>query len=83
MPSLLDLERLSKYAGQRLDWIQAGGGNTSIKLTDSMFVKASGWSLSEVTAEQGYVEIKYEEIRHFFKTANLETLSKKQKEDLT
>lgn len=81
MNSLLDLEQLSKYAGQRLDWIQAGGGNTSIKLKESMFVKASGWSLSEVTSKQGYVEIKYEEIRHFLKTANLNTLTKEQKEE--
>ncbi|MDX2084712.1 MAG: class II aldolase/adducin family protein [Candidatus Melainabacteria bacterium] len=48
---LTELTVLSKYAGERFDWIQAGGGNTSIKTEDgALWVKASGVALSEVHA---------------------------------
>ena len=40
---------MSKYAGERFDIVQAGGGNSSVKLEDgSMLIKASGFSLSEI-----------------------------------
>ena len=46
---------LSKFAGSRWDLVQAGGGNSSVKLEDgSMCVKASGFTLSEVKPGHGY-----------------------------
>jgi len=49
---------LSKYAGGRYDLIQAGGGNSSVKLPDgTMLIKASGCLLSEVEDGGGYVRV--------------------------
>lgn len=50
-----ELVRLSKYAGERFDLIQAGGGNTSIKVGDTMLIKASGTHLSEMREDAGIV----------------------------
>lgn len=36
------LVKMSKYAGQRFDLVQAGGGNTSVKFGNKMYIKASG-----------------------------------------
>jgi rhamnose utilization protein RhaD (predicted bifunctional aldolase and dehydrogenase) len=46
---IADLIEISRFAGERFDLVQAGGGNTSVKLDDGrIFVKASGMALSEV-----------------------------------
>lgn len=44
-----ELVELSRLAGERFDLVQAGGGNTSVKLDDGrLYVKASGMALSDV-----------------------------------
>tara|TARA_R110000868_G_scaffold125290_1_gene331138 strand:- start:10265 stop:11341 length:1077 start_codon:yes stop_codon:yes gene_type:complete len=48
------LIKMSKYAGQRFDLVQAGGGNTSVKFDDKMYIKASGYLLSELTSTTGH-----------------------------
>lgn len=49
------LARMSRFAGMRLDLVQAGGGNSSVKLPDGqMYIKASGFWLSEVTPQSGW-----------------------------
>ncbi len=54
---------LSKYAGERFDLIQAGGGNSSVKLDDgTMLIKASGFALSEVEEGRGYGMVQNDEI---------------------
>ena len=46
---------MSAAAGARSDYVQGGGGNTSVKLPGGlMAIKASGYCLSDVTAEGGY-----------------------------
>jgi Uncharacterized conserved protein len=58
MNELRDFVTLSKYAGQRFDLVQAGGGNTSVKLDNgTMLIKASGISLSEVEEAKGFVTL--------------------------
>jgi len=55
MNEIKDLVDISKYAGERIDLVQAGGGNSSIKFdTGEMIIKASGYSLSEVIEDTGY-----------------------------
>ena len=53
---------ISKYAGERFDLIQAGGGNSSIKLDNGqMIIKASGYLLSDigkVLAIQKFIQVK-------------------------
>ena len=47
-PSLQkDLKDLSFYLGSNLDWIQGAGGNTSVKEGGVLWVKASGFWLSD------------------------------------
>lgn len=47
--------KLSKFAGERFDLVQAAGGNSSVKMTDgTMLIKASGYLLSEVSEKSGY-----------------------------
>lgn len=49
------LVQLSRYYGSDPDFVLAGGGNTSYKTADRLFVKASGTTLAQITA-QGFVE---------------------------
>ncbi len=63
-----DFIKLSTLAGTRADWVQAGGGNSSVKINDhEMYVKASGYQLSEVSTEKGWSKVNYKKIADFFK----------------
>ena len=55
---LNNLKIISRYCGERFDLVQAGGGNTSVKMNDIMFIKASGFNLSDISNHKGYVCIK-------------------------
>ncbi len=52
---LTNLKNISRFCGERFDLVQAGGGNTSVKLNNLMFIKASGYNLSNITLDKGYV----------------------------
>ncbi|MDC6350607.1 class II aldolase/adducin family protein [Zeaxanthinibacter sp. PT1] len=52
------LIRMSAYAGERFDLVQAGGGNTSVKYGETMLIKASGYLLSELQEGRGYTGVK-------------------------
>lgn len=48
-----ELIYLSKYVGMRSDYVQAGGGNISIKISDkNMIIKSSGVQLADI--HKGY-----------------------------
>ena len=54
---------MSKYIGMRQDYVQAGGGNTSIKISDEyMLIKSSGILLSDMNYENGYSLVNYKMI---------------------
>jgi len=68
MQELIDLVKISKYAGQRLDLVQAGGGNSSVKTSDGiMMIKASGFLLSEVSLEKGFSELSLPDLLGVFR----------------
>ena len=68
MNEIKNLIKLSKYAGMREDIVQAGGGNTSVKIDDkTMFIKSSGYQLSEMEENMGYSKVNYKKIQDFFK----------------
>ena len=51
---LADFSRLSKTAGARADYVQGGGGNTSVKLSGGlMAIKASGFCYIINTGSSG------------------------------
>lgn len=59
-----DLVSLSQYAGSSILLVQGAGGNTSVKSPDlqSMWIKASGFGLSDVKPGEGYIELRLPEI---------------------
>jgi rhamnose utilization protein RhaD (predicted bifunctional aldolase and dehydrogenase) len=67
-----ELEIISGAVGNRIDFVQGGGGNTSVKLDDQyMAVKASGYKLNQITPAQGYVIINYRNIQNYYQQVDL------------
>lgn len=63
---LKELEFISKAAGSRPDYVQGGGGNTSVKLDDSlMAVKASGFMLKDINESNGFVVVNYKNVKEY------------------
>ena len=55
---LQKLAYLSQTAGSRADYVQGGGGNTSVKLGNGlMAIKASGYRLRQVTETDGFAVV--------------------------
>jgi rhamnose utilization protein RhaD (predicted bifunctional aldolase and dehydrogenase) len=82
MSELTNFVYLSKYAGQRFDLVQAGGGNTSVKLNDgTMIVKSSGVNLSEIEHDHGYVRLNLEKLKNILSDKNLEKLATRKEKD--
>ena len=58
---------LSRSIGSRPDYVQGGGGNTSVKLDGSlMAVKASGFRLSDIGEDRAYAVLDYSALRCFY-----------------
>ncbi len=56
--AMKDLKKISAYAGDRVDLVQAGGGNTSIKTPDKMMhIKASGFKLRDIAGGEGVASV--------------------------
>ncbi len=64
---LADFARVSQEAGSRADYVQGGGGNTSVKLADGlMAIKASGFCLSDITPSKAYAVLDGAAVRDFY-----------------
>jgi HAD superfamily hydrolase (TIGR01549 family) len=70
--------KLSNTLGERFDLVQAGGGNTSFKLSDFMFIKSSGSLLSDIDINKNYVGVNYKNITKNI-TKKLITITEKNK----
>ncbi len=71
-----DFIKISKYAGMREDLVQAGGGNSSCKISsDRMLIKASGVSLADLTETTGYAWINPSVIRDYFLTSDIAAIT--------
>ena len=80
MDELSDFVQISRYAGERFDLVQAGGGNSSVKLdNDEMLIKASGFLLSEVTKDRGFSTVDTKKVANILtnKAIKSETNSRK------
>jgi NAD(P)-dependent dehydrogenase (short-subunit alcohol dehydrogenase family)/rhamnose utilization protein RhaD (predicted bifunctional aldolase and dehydrogenase) len=55
-PEIKELIEISRYYGMNKDYVIAGGGNTSFKDEDTIWIKASGQSLADMT-EDGLVAL--------------------------
>lgn len=67
------LKTLSKYCGERFDLVQAGGGNSSVKIDDWLFIKASGYNLSAIDLNNGYVMMDNKKIKKDIAAETIET----------
>jgi len=64
-----DYARMSQLTGARADYVQGGGGNTSVKINGrQMAVKASGFRLSDVTPQNAYAVMDFSELRAFYRS---------------
>ena len=68
---LENFSRVSKTVGARADYVQGGGGNTSVKLADGdMAIKASGFCLKDIEPDKAYAVLDYEALRAFYHGSN-------------
>ncbi|ARP39451.1 class II aldolase/adducin family protein [Vibrio syngnathi] len=52
-----ELIKASRYIGSRFDLVQSGGGNTSVKEGDFLYVKSSGTYLGDMTLHEGITKL--------------------------
>lgn len=63
---LNELEHISRNAGSRPDYVQGGGGNTSVKLNENlMAIKASGYRLKDISRTEGFAVVNYKNIKEY------------------
>jgi NAD(P)-dependent dehydrogenase (short-subunit alcohol dehydrogenase family)/rhamnose utilization protein RhaD (predicted bifunctional aldolase and dehydrogenase) len=60
-PEIAELLEISRYYGRNNDFVIAGGGNTSFKDEQTIWIKASGYSLADLN-EEGLVELSREKL---------------------
>lgn len=58
--------KVSQQLGKNILYVQGAGGNTSIKINNKLYVKASGEKLKQMTEKKGYVCCKYKPLENFF-----------------
>ncbi len=64
---LKEFSRISKTAGARADYVQGGGGNTSVKFPDGkMAIKASGFCLKDIEPDKAYAVLDGAALREFY-----------------
>jgi rhamnose utilization protein RhaD (predicted bifunctional aldolase and dehydrogenase) len=60
---IADLVYLSQKIGQRLDYVQGGGGNISVKISENlMAIKASGYELKNLTKNDGFAFVNHQQV---------------------
>ncbi|MDR6192205.1 class II aldolase/adducin family protein [Agrobacterium sp. CMT1] len=70
---LQTLVTISRQLGSEVGYIQGGGGNTSLKVNDDeMYIKASGRSLAEVDAENGFLAVNWRQVKAGLSTCETE-----------
>lgn len=71
---IAQLIELTQPFKEGIKWVQSAGGNTSVKDEDgNMLIKASGFRLSDINEQGGYVNVNYSKAREYFKEANPST----------
>lgn len=70
--TIKDLIEISQYAGNRVDYTQGGGGNTSVKGEGGiMLIKASGFRLTDIAETTGFVAVDGQKIRDYYSSVDL------------
>lgn len=68
-----ELVEISQYAGNRADYTQGGGGNTSVKNDQNgmMIIKASGYRLVDITENNAFVAVDQKMIKNYYDNVDL------------
>ena len=71
--SIKDLIEISQYAGNRADYTQGGGGNTSVKnfANGTMLIKASGYRLVDINENTAFVAVDKNKIENYYNSVDL------------
>lgn len=78
---LQEFSRVSQAAGARADYVQGGGGNTSVKLPNGlMAIKASGFCLKDIRPDKAYAVLDCADLRSFYLNTDPTTLADVEKE---
>jgi putative hydrolase of the HAD superfamily len=72
-----ELARACRWAGKEPLLVQAGGGNVSVKSGDreKMLIKTSGYRLSQVTHNDGYMEVDLQSLLNLLRDKDLDRLT--------
>ena len=63
-----NLVNISRKIGSYPEFVQGGGGNTSVKIDDNlMVIKASGYLLKDMTKSDGFAFVNYNDINDHIK----------------
>ena len=79
--SIKELVELSNRYGSFSEFVLAGGGNTSCKTEDTLYVKGSGTQLATITAE-GFVKMDRKKLAAMWAKAYSETVAEREKQVL-
>lgn len=72
---------MSVATGKRVDWVQGGGGNTSVKVNDQyMAIKASGFCIKDIRPDNAYAVIDYKVLSNFYLSSDPKDLGDIEKE---
>ena len=69
--AIKDLIKISQYAGDRADYTQGGGGNTSVKNEGTMLIKASGYRLVDINETTAFVAVDKNAIKNYYESVDL------------
>lgn len=76
-----DFVTMCQKIGQMVDYVQGGGGNASCKHDENkMAIKASGFTIKDITEESGYVDVDFLKIKEYHTDVKAEELQKREKE---
>jgi len=80
--ALAALIEMSHAAGGNRDYVQGGGGNTSVKSDDgkTMAIKASGTTLAAMNEAAGWVELDIDSVLSIFDVPGIDNLSTDERE---
>jgi len=81
-PEIKELIEISKYYGRNIEYVIAGGGNTSFKDNETIWIKASGQSLAELT-EDGLVALRREKLQLISSKVYSDNSSEREQQVLT
>lgn len=71
--TIKELIDISQYSGNRADYTQGGGGNTSVKNLDKglMLIKASGYRLKDISMDTAFVAVDQDKIFNYYNTVDV------------